>query len=92
MPSPARSGDVTNHGGTILGPGVPNVLICGMPASVAGDLHVCSLPPVGHQPTASIFPSGSPTVMAGGRPLVRTTDACLCGAMAILGAPTVAIS
>jgi uncharacterized Zn-binding protein involved in type VI secretion len=91
MPPAARTGDTSNHGGTLTGPGVATVLIGGKPASVAGDLHVCSLPPNAHQPTASAFPAGSATVLIGGRPAVRTTDACLCGAMALLGEPTVLI-
>lgn len=92
MPSAARVGDTTNHGGTIVGPGVSNVLIGGQPAAVVGDTHVCSLPPNGHQPTASVFPSGSTTVTISGRPALRTTDACICGAMAAVGAPTVTIN
>ncbi|NVO21501.1 MAG: PAAR domain-containing protein [Bacteroidetes bacterium] len=91
MPAAARVTDVSNHGGTITGPGVATVLIGGLPAAVAGDLHVCSLPPVGHQPTVSPFPMGSATVLIGGRPAIRTTDACICGAMAVIGAPTVLI-
>ncbi len=91
MPAAARVGDTTNHGGTIVGPGVPTVLIGGMPAAVVGDTHVCSLPPNGHQPTASPFPSGSTTVMIGGTPALRTTDSCICGAMAAVGEPTVMI-
>ncbi len=92
MPAAARVGDVTNHGGTIVGPGVSTVLVGGQPAAVAGDTHVCSLPPVAHQPTASVFPMGSVTVLIGGRPALRTTDACICGAMAAVGSPTVIIS
>jgi uncharacterized Zn-binding protein involved in type VI secretion len=92
MPAAVRVGDVSNHGGTIIGPGVSTVLIGGKPAAVAGDLHVCVLPPAGHQPTVSAFPVGSPTVLIGGRPALRTTDACLCGAMAALGEPTVLIN
>jgi len=91
MPSAARVADVTNHGGTIVGPGVPTVVIGGMPAAVATDNHVCALPPNSHQPTASIFPSGSATVLIGGLPALRTTDACICGAMAAIGSPTVMI-
>jgi uncharacterized Zn-binding protein involved in type VI secretion len=91
MPPAARAGDTSNHGGTVTGPGVATVLIGGKPAAVAGDLHVCSLPPNAHQPTASPFPAGSATVLIGGRPAVRTTDTCLCGAMALLGEPTVLI-
>lgn len=91
MPAAARVGDTSNHGGSIVGPGAATVLIGGMPAAVLGDLHVCSLPPNGHQPTASIFPAGSATVLIAGRPALRTTDACLCGAMAAVGDPTVMI-
>ena len=91
MPSAARVGDTSTHGGTIVGPGMATVLIGGKPAAVAGDMHVCSLPPNGHQPTASAFPSGSTTVLIGGMPAIRTTDTCICGAMAAVGDPTVSI-
>ncbi len=91
MPPAARVTDVSNHGGTIVGPGCPTVMIGGKPAAVAGDMHICSLPPNGHQPTASAFPMGSTTVLIGGMPALRTTDACLCGAMAAVGDPTVMI-
>lgn len=91
MPPAARVTDVSNHGGTIVGPGCPTVMIGGKPAAVAGDMHLCSLPPNGHQPTASAFPMGSTTVLIGGMPALRTTDACICGAMAAVGDPTVMI-
>lgn len=91
MPAAVRVGDTTNHGGTVVGPGVATVLIGGMPAAVAGDTHVCSLPPNAHQPTASPFPAGSATVLIGGMPALRTTDSCICGAMAAVGEPTVMI-
>jgi uncharacterized Zn-binding protein involved in type VI secretion len=91
MPAAARSGDVTTHGGTIIGPGVINVLIEGKPAAVIFDLHTCPLPPVSHQPTVSPFPSGSATVMIGGRPAVRAGDMCICGATAAVGSLTVLI-
>ncbi|MDD2720193.1 MAG: PAAR domain-containing protein [Gallionella sp.] len=91
MPAAARFGDISSHGGVITGPGVATVLIAGMPAAVAGDLHTCALPASGHQPTVSPFPTGSSTVLIGGRPALRITDACLCGATAVAGAPTVTI-
>jgi uncharacterized Zn-binding protein involved in type VI secretion len=34
---------------------------------------------------------GSTTVLIAGRPAIRTTDTCICGAMAVLGSPTVLI-
>ena len=89
MPAAARVGDVSNHGGTILGPGVPTVLVGGMPAAVAMDTHVCTIPPPNHVPTSSPFPMGSATVLIGGKPALRVGDACLCGASAAAGAPTV---
>jgi len=42
MPAAARVTDISTHGGTITGPGEPTVQIGGMPACVAGDMHVCS--------------------------------------------------
>lgn len=92
MPSFARVTDTTTHGGTITGPGVPTVLVKGVPAAVVGDLHVCSLPPNAHQPTVSPFPAGSATVMVQGRPALRTTDTCACGAAAAVGEPSVQVA
>ncbi|OWY19628.1 PaaR repeat-containing protein [Sphingobacteriales bacterium UPWRP_1] len=91
MPAAARAGDTSTHGGTITGPGIATVLIGGMPAAVAGDMHVCSLPPTGHQPTVSSFPAGSGTVFIGGKPALRVGDMCICGAGAAVGCPTVII-
>ena len=91
MPAAACVGDLSNHGGTITGPGVSTVLVGGKPAAVAGDMHACALPPNSHQPTVSPFPLGSSTVMIGGRPALRVGDTCLCGASAAVGSPTVLI-
>lgn len=68
MPFPAaRVGDTTMTGDTITGPGMPNVLIGGMPASVMGDLVA------GNACTGAIT-MGSPTVFIGGRPAARVTS------------------
>jgi uncharacterized Zn-binding protein involved in type VI secretion len=91
MPAAARVGDTSTHGGTLTGPGAASVKIAGMPAAVAGDMHACSLPPNSHQPTVSAFPSGSGTVLIAGMQALRTSDACICGAKAAVGAPTVMI-
>lgn len=91
MPPAARAGDSTNHGGTVIGPGVSTVLIDKKPAAVVGDTHQCSLDPTTHPLTVSTFLAGSATVLIGGRPAVRITDTCLCGAMPLVGAPTVMI-
>ena len=91
MPPVARVGDITTHGGTIIGPGAATVFVGGMPVAVAGDLHVCALPPTGHQPTVSPLVMGSTTVFAGGLPVVRAGDMTLCGATPAIGAPTVIV-
>ncbi|TAD91099.1 MAG: PaaR repeat-containing protein [Bacteroidetes bacterium] len=91
MPAAARVTDLTNHGGTIVGPGVPNVFVGGMPAAVVGDQHICVIPPNTGHITASAFVAGSGTVFIGGLPALRTGDACLCGAAAAVGMPTVSI-
>jgi uncharacterized Zn-binding protein involved in type VI secretion len=91
MPAAARLGDISTHGGTIIGPGIPNVLIGGKPAAVIFDMHSCVLPPNSHQPTVSPFPLGSPTVLIGGKPALRVGDVCICGASAAVGTPTVII-
>jgi uncharacterized Zn-binding protein involved in type VI secretion len=91
----ARVGDMTIHGGAITGPGVPNVLIGGMPAATAGDLQACPLSngPVPHG-TGPIV-KGSLTVFIGGKPAARVNDPCICvGApnqIAPPGCPTVFI-
>ena len=91
MAAAARFGDISTHGGTIIGPGVPTVLIGGKPAAVVTDMHSCALPPNGHQPTVSPFPSGSATVLIGGKPALRVGDICICGASAAVGSPNVII-
>ncbi len=88
MGAAARVGDATNHGGTVTGPGVSNVLIGGMPAAVMGDMHVCGI--YGHPPS-SPFVIGSATVLIGGRPALRAMDVCGCGASVPVGCPTVII-
>ncbi|MBP6800964.1 MAG: PAAR domain-containing protein [Zoogloea sp.] len=89
MPSAARVTDLSNHGGTLTGPGEATVLIGGMPAAVVGDMHACVIPPP--HPPVSAFPMGSATVLIGGKPALRVGDACVCGAAAAVGEPTVII-
>lgn len=68
MPFPAaRVGDMTVTGDAITGPGVPNVLIGGLPAAVVGDL-------VSGNACTGAITVGSPTVLIGGRPAARTTS------------------
>lgn len=90
MPAAARVGDQTGHPGVITGPGVPTVLIGGMPAAVVGDMHACSFPSTTpHPPTP--FPAGSTSVLIGGKPALRVGDMAGCGAPIIVGEFTVMI-
>jgi uncharacterized Zn-binding protein involved in type VI secretion len=91
MPFAARVTDMTAHPGVVTGPGVPTVLVGGLPAAVAGDLHTCSFPPPAvHPPTP--FPMGCPTVLVSGRPALRVGDMAGCGAPILPpGCPTVMI-
>lgn len=91
MPAAARMGDTTTHGGTIMGPGIPTVLIKGKPAGVMGDNHVCSIPANAPHPNPSPFIIGSTTVLIGGKPALRAGDSCVCGASPAVGEPTVMI-
>ncbi len=80
MPFPAaRLTDLTATGDTITGPGVPNVLIEGMPASVMGDL-------VNGAACVGAITQGSPTVLISGRPAARVTSV-VTGANPITGVP-----
>ena len=90
MPPAARVGDPTGHPGIIMGPGVPTVLIAGMPAATVGTPHTCSFPPPAVHPPSTIV-TGSATVMIGGMPAARVGDTAACGAPIILGALTVMI-
>jgi len=59
MPPAARVGDPTGHPGVISPPGVPTVLIGGMPAATVGTPHICSFPPPAVHPPSAIVPPGS---------------------------------
>jgi uncharacterized Zn-binding protein involved in type VI secretion len=75
---------IPHVGGPITGPGVPNVLIEKMPASVVGDMAVCVGPP-------DAVVKGSSTVMISGRPAARMGDSTAHGGTIVIGAPTVMI-
>lgn len=93
----ARVGDMTAHGGTITGPGVPTVLIGGMPAATMGDMHVCPMvtpgtPPIPH--VGGPITIGSTGVFIGGKPAARMGDMAVCvgpPSTIILGCMTVLI-
>ena len=75
---------IPHVGGPITGPGVPTVLIGGMPASVLGDMAVCVGPP-------DSIAMGSATVMIGGMPAARMGDSTAHGGVIVAGCPTVMI-
>ncbi len=64
---PMVTGNTPHVGGPIVSPGVPTVLIGGMPASVVGDVAVCNGPP-------DTVAKGSSTVLIGGKPAARVGD------------------
>jgi uncharacterized Zn-binding protein involved in type VI secretion len=77
----ARLGDMTAHGGTITGPGVPTVLIGGMPAATMGDMHVCPMVTPAPAPVPHVggpITLGSTGVLIGGKPAARMGDMCVC--------------
>ncbi|MBP5421870.1 MAG: PAAR domain-containing protein [Paludibacteraceae bacterium] len=75
---------VPHVGGPIIGPGVPTVLIGGLPASVVGDTCTCVGPP-------DTIITGSTTVFIGNRPAARAGDTTAHGGTIVLGCPTVLI-
>ena len=75
---------VPHVGGPVMGPGVPTVLIGGMPAAVMGDMCTCAGPP------DSII-LGSATVLVGGKPAARMGDMTAHGGTIVVGCPTVLI-
>jgi len=69
---------MTAHGGVIIPPGCPTVLIGGMPAARMGDMHTCPMvtgvvPHVGGPITM-----GSATVLIGNLPAARVGDMATC--------------
>ena len=70
----ARVGDLTDHGGTIVGPGVPTVMISGQPAAILGDQTICPLVDGMVPHVGGPIVTGSVTVFIGGRPAVRSGD------------------
>jgi uncharacterized Zn-binding protein involved in type VI secretion len=75
---------IPHVGGPVIGPGVPNVLIGGLPAAVVGDNAVCGGPP-------DVIVKGSATVMIGGKPAARVGDTTAHGGSVVMGCPTVII-
>ena len=91
----ARVGDPTSHGGVIVPPGAPTVLIGGQPAARAGDFATCPLVGPGGVPhVGGPISVGVPTVLIGGLPAARVGDLVLeqgPPSAIVSGAPTVVI-
>jgi uncharacterized Zn-binding protein involved in type VI secretion len=93
----ARLTDMTAHGGTVMGPGVPTVLIGKMPAATMGDQHVCPMmtpgtPPIPHVGGPILL--GSTGVFIGKKPAARVGDMAMCvgpPSQVVLGCFTVMI-
>lgn len=77
-------GPVPHVGGPILPPGMPTVLIGGLPAARVGDMAVCTGPP-------DSIVLGSMTVLIGGPPAARLGDTMAHGGKIVAGMPTVLI-
>lgn len=75
---------IPHVGGPITGPGVPNVLIGGVPAATMGDMCTCVGPP-------DTIVLGSVGVFIGGKPAARLGDQCAHGGKIVVGMPTVLI-
>ena len=75
---------VPHVGGPILLPGLPTVLIGGLPAARATDMALCVGPP-------DVIVQGSATVMIGKLPAARMGDMTAHGGVIVLGCPTVNI-
>ena len=97
MPAAARVGDmhmcpmltpgvppIPHVGGPISPPGVPTVMIGGMPAATIGNMCVCVGPP-------DSIAKGSSSVMIGNMPAARMGDSTAHGGSIASGFPTVQI-
>lgn len=95
MPFAARASDnhtcpLTNPngnphtGGPISPPGVPTVLIGGMPAATVGNMCVCAGPP-------DSISKGSKSVLIGGKPAARQGDLTAHGGSITSGCTSVII-
>src|SRR4051794_28136432 len=81
---PLVTGLVPHVGGPVLPPGMPTVLIGGLPAARVGDLATCAGPP-------DVIALGSPTVLIGNMMAARMGDVTAHGGLIASGFPTVQI-
>ena len=81
---PLSNGPAPHVGGPLLGPGVPTVLIGGLPAAVMGDSALCSGPP-------DSLVAGSGSVLIAGKPAARLGDNTAHGGSIVSGDMSVLI-
>ncbi len=81
---PMCSGTIPHVGGSVIGPGSPNVLINGKPAATVGDICTCVGPP-------STIVQGDPTVLVNGKPIACVGDMTTHGGTITTGEATVII-
>jgi uncharacterized Zn-binding protein involved in type VI secretion len=81
---PMVTGIVPHVGGPITAPGMPTVLVQGLPAARVGDMCTCVGPP-------DAIALGSFTVLIGGQPAARMGDLTTHGGSIVLGCFTVLI-
>ena len=84
METPAGLVPIPHVGGPVIGPGVPTVLIGGLPAAVVGNEALCVGPP-------DTIVKGSTTVLIGGLPAARMGDPTAHGGEILIGDFTVLI-
>lgn len=81
---PMFDGKSPHVGGPVMPPGVPTVLIGGMPAATLGNMCTCAGPP-------DVIAKGSAGVFIGGKPAARMGDSTVHGGVIVAGCPTVLI-
>ncbi len=79
---PMFDGKSPHVGGPVMPPGLPTVLIGGMPAATLGNMCTCAGPP-------DVIVMGSTGVMIGGKPAARMGDSTAHGGVIVAGFPTV---
>lgn len=69
---------MTAHGGVIIPPGCPTVLIGGMPAARLGDMHTCPMVTGTVPHVGGPISMGSASVLIGNLPATRVGDMATC--------------
>lgn len=83
----ARIGDLTDGPAKLEHSGSTGVLVNGQEVAVLGVRVQCHAH--GNTTVCSTIIMGSPTVFAGGKPVVRMNDQALCGHKVIVASPNV---